>query len=233
MRNILWIILWTVGIIHRGGRIGNVFQWFRWMMMMMMMMMMMQDVQHVHVSWYVQHFLHMMGFNFMSLSAAFLAESERLAQTASREDVVVSCSRFFFKRQRWIIHQERCSSKLLQELVQKTNAPHGNEACSRWCLNHETCSKGLKPAKRIVVLFCSPYSKRGKPQTCSAIQSNFPSEQKRSGHFRDITHVGCVKPLTLGFLPARKFVLAPTGRFSSQFLGLSGLEDTAVFPDEI
>ena len=30
---------------------------------------------------------------------------------------------------------------------------HLEEACSRWCLNHETCSKGLKPAKRIVVLF--------------------------------------------------------------------------------
>ena len=46
-------------------------------------------------------------------------------------------------------------------LLQET---HLAEACSRWCLNHETCSKGLKPARRIVVLFCSPYSKRSETQ---------------------------------------------------------------------
>lgn len=143
---------------------------------MIMMMMMMQDIQHVHVSWYVQHFLHMMGFNFMSLSAAFLAESERFAQTASTEDVVVSCSRFFFKRQRWIIHQERCSSKQLQELVSKNKRREmiysiffvaRDTSCRSLCkvvFEPWNVQQGLETCQKNCGFF-SPYSKRGKPQT--------------------------------------------------------------------
>lgn len=156
MRTILWIILWIVGIIHRGWRIGNAFQWFWWMPMMMMMMM--QDVcatfpAHDRIQ------LHVSLGGILGRVRKVCTNSQhrrcrgQLFQILFQETEVNHSSREVFLKTaaRTCVKKQTHGNDVFNNwLLQET---HLAEACARWCLNHETCSKGLKPARRIVVFF--------------------------------------------------------------------------------
>ena len=127
----------------------------------------------------------MMGFNFMSLSAAFLANSQhrrcrgQLFQILFQETEVNHSSREVFLK----TAARTCSKNKRTEMVYSIFFVARDTSCRSLFkvvfFHHETRSKGLKPARRIVVLFCSPFSKTRETTNLeaitSAIQCNFPS----------------------------------------------------------
>ena len=106
---------------------------------------------------------------------------------------------------------------------------HVAEACSRWRVNNERAGRAWNlPEELIVVVFYSQNIQNEEEKNLGN-SSWLSILTERSGHFRDITHVGYKSGvrLTIGFYP-RNF-LAPSN-FSSNFLGYSL---PGCFPDEI